>query len=90
MQNEKKNRKYPGVFDYYSAEQFSTNNMNSTVHMNTYWICTDGEFMRAKKTGIWQYHTSEQIAKSISEQLPGTEVVFMKFVYIPFNPEKSE
>lgn len=81
--------KFPGVFEYYDFNQFTEQSDTSTVVMDTYWIRYDDEFMRAKKTGVWQYHTNKEYAQKISAELPGTEVYYMKFCYIPRNPKSS-
>jgi hypothetical protein len=78
-------RRYPGVFEYFNQEQFIKPLPTSRVLLNTYWICTDDDFMRSKK-GVWQFHVNKGIAESISSQLPGTVVKFMEYVYIPENP----
>lgn len=83
-------RKYPGIFEYYDMEQFKEPTGTSKVIMNTFWICTGNEFMRAKKNGVWQYHTNKSVAEEISLQLPGTEVIYMEFAYIPFAPKKND
>ena len=82
-------RKYPGIFEYYDSEQFKEPSPTSKVVLNSYWISTGNEFMRAKKNGVWQYHTNRAVAEEISSQLPGTEVTYMEYAYIPFEPKNS-
>lgn len=81
-------KKYPGIFEYYKSDQFKEPSSTSKVVLNSYWISTGDEFMRAKKTGVWQYHTNRAIAEEISSQLPGTDVQYMEFAYIPLDPKK--
>lgn len=83
-------RKYTGIFDYFSPEQFETPDSTSTVIVNSYWIVTDGELMRDKRTGIWQYHVRKEVAERISSELPGTEVHYKEFCYVPRKPIKVE
>lgn len=80
-------RKYPGIFEYYDSEQFKEPSSTSTVVLNSFWICTGTEFMRAKRNGVWQYHTNRSVAEEISSQLPGTDVQYMEFAYIPLEPK---
>lgn len=83
-------RRYPGIFEYYNCTQFEEHTQDSTVLINTYWICTDMDFMKSIKQGVWQYHSNKGVAESISSQLPGTTVRFMEFAYIPKEPKRID
>lgn len=83
-------KKYNGVFEYYRTEQFLVPDISSTVVVNSYWIKTGDEFMKSKKTGVWQYHVNKSVAERISTELPGTEVQYLSVCYIPKNPKKVE
>lgn len=80
-------KKYNGVFEYFESEQFSTASVDSQIVLNTYWIKTGTEFMRARKNNVWQYHVNKEFAEKISAELPGTTVQFMEYSYIPKNPK---
>lgn len=71
------------LFNTYDYENLLNPSNDSTVKMNMYWIVKNGKVFQHKITKVWQCNSNKIIVQCISNEFPGTEVVFMPYAYVP-------